>query len=188
MRGLVARLAAAVLTIAGPAAAGVVVSAAAPAAVAVAQATWTVLTETEGRFAVELPGKPTAKRWTQDAGGGLMLDNVEYLLAAGGDQFTVGSANFKMDVTEAQLQVGFKAAIDELVATSGGTETWRRATTVSGKTAVEAEYVEQIGGASYRNRVVVTFGGQRLYTMSVRQPVAAPASTAERALRSLRLL
>ena len=186
MSGFVARLAAAVLAIAAPAAAGVVASASAPAAVA--QATWTVLTETEGRFAVELPGKPTAERWTQDAGGGLMLENVEYLLAAGGDEFTVGSANFKMDVTEAQLQVGFKAAIDDLVAKSGGKESWRRATTVSGKTAVEAEYVEQIGGASYRNRVVVTFGGQRLYTMSVRQPVAAPASTAERALRSLRLL
>jgi hypothetical protein len=45
-----------------------------------------------------------------------------------------------------------------------------------------------IGGANYRHRVVVTFGGQRLYTMSVRQPVTAPVSTAERALRSLRLL
>lgn len=186
MRGFVARLAAAVLTIAAPAAAGVVVSAAAPAAVA--QATWKGLTETDGRFAVELPGTPTVKRWTQDAGGGLMLENVEYTLVAGGDEFTVGSSNFKMDVTEDQLQVGFKAAIDDLVAKSGGTESWRRATTVSGKTAVEAEYVVMIGGANYRHRVVVTFGGQRLYTMSVRQPVTAPVSTAERALRSLRLL
>ena len=122
-----AALMAAVVAMAWPEAAG-----AAPPA-AVAPAPWKVLTETAGGFAVELPGTPTVNRWTQEAAGDLKLENVEYTLVAGGDEFTVGSSNFKMDLTEEQLQIGFKAAIDDLVAKSGGTESWRRATTVSGR-------------------------------------------------------
>lgn len=169
----------------GLAAAAVVVAA---PVVSAAAASWSWLNAADDRFAVELPGTPTVKRWDQDIGGGLVAPTVEYRLIAGGDEFMVGAANFKADPSEEQLKVGFAASVDALVAAEKGTQTWRRSTTVSGRAAVEAEYSHVIGRATYRTRVLITFGGQRLYTMTVRQLAEAPVSTADRAVRSLRLL
>lgn len=173
----------------GLAAAAVVASS--PAAFVAAPAwaaSWSWLNETTEKFAVEMPGTTTVRRWDQEVSGGTKIPTVEYSMKADGREWVAGTGYFGIDATEAQLEPALGAAIDGVVASDKGVQTWRRTVRVSGRLALEAEYSFVKDGAPWRGRVVATFGNQRMYSLLLREPARLPVADQERAAKSFKLL
>ena len=163
-------------------------AAAAVAAAPAWAASWTWLNDASEKFAVEMPGTTTVRRWEEDVGGGTKVPTIEYSMTADGRSWIAGVGVFGFDATDAQLEPALGAAVDGAVAEDKGTATWRRTVRVSGRIGVETEYSFVKGGAPWRGRVLATFGNQRMYSLILREPASLPAADQERAVKSFRIL
>lgn len=191
MRRVVAGLTAAAMMAGAPGPAVVgglgVVAGLALATPAAAQS-WSLTTQTADGFAIELPGTPSVKRYDQEVGGGATVPVAEFVVPVHGGELMVGASKFGIDPTAEQLAGGYANALDSAMKADGGTQTWRRARTVSGYAGMEMEYAYTVDGAAWKTRVLLVFAKQRFFTVSARLPATAPAATGERLMNGFRIL